>query len=386
MLFKLLNAVCSLFPIKKEIVFESNPDLACNSFEVYNKILKDEAFNNYSFIWLVNDAKKYYNGTYIRTSFINYNDKTILGRLKSYFCCNRAEIVIASCKPFCKYKGNKKQLNIYLDHGSQLKNMKTNNCKVKLSCDYIISQGHFFNKYLVDQYTISEHQILTCGIPRNDQFYHDTKSLSSIYEDYDTFDKIIAWVPTFRISSNNRIDCDFDFPLGIPILYDTKTANELNSYLVSKNILLIFKPHPAQNLNILKELSFSNIRFLHNDELLRNNIQTNEFLKCCDAMITDYSGIYYDYLCLDRPIGITLDDFSCYSKQHGFVFYDPLDILKGYYIYNIDELKSFISEVSDNCDSCKEARNRINKMVNDYDDGKSTDRLIEFIKEKRSII
>lgn len=57
MLFKLLNAVCSLFPIKKEIVVESNPDLACNSFEVYNKILKDEAFNNYSFIWLVNDAK-----------------------------------------------------------------------------------------------------------------------------------------------------------------------------------------------------------------------------------------------------------------------------------------------------------------------------------------
>ncbi|MBR6050894.1 MAG: CDP-glycerol glycerophosphotransferase family protein [Clostridia bacterium] len=117
--------------------------------------------------------------------------------MKSYFCCNRAEIVIASCKPFCKYKGNEKQLNIYLDHGSQLKNMKTNNCKVKLSCDYIISQGHFLNKYLVDQYTISEHQILTCGIPRNDQFYHDTKSLSSIYEDYDIFGKIIAWVPTF---------------------------------------------------------------------------------------------------------------------------------------------------------------------------------------------
>ena len=145
-------------------------------------------------------------------------------------------------------------------------------------------------------------------------------------------------------------------------------------------------PHPSQNLDKLINFNLSNIRFLHNDEMLEKGIQTNEFLKCCDAMITDYSGIYYDYLCLNRPIAITLDDFEEYKKQHGFVFDNPLDVLKGYYVFNLGDLMKFINEVSNNIDSHSNERAIVNSFVNDFSDGLSSQRVVNFLIEKISAI
>lgn len=358
-----LNFFCNAFPVKKEIVLESNPDLACNTMEVYKALLVDKRFKDYSFTWAVKNPDKYKALGFERTDFIEYNPTSILKKIGFYKRCNRAEIVIASCKPFSKKKGNKKQINIYLDHGSQLKNMKSGEEKVRLECDYTISQAQFFIKYILNQYTISDGQIINCGIPRNDQFYRKPKDLSLIYNDVKKYKKIIAWVPTFRVSSTNRVDCDSNLPLGLPILYSIEDAISLNRLLLKNEILLIVKPHPAANLSRMKEINLSNIRFLYNDEMLGRGFQTNEFLSCCDAMITDYSGIYYDYLCLNRPVAITLDDFREYSEQHGFVFDDPLNVLKGFYIYKLSDFYRFVQEVSDGKDSCAEERNKINKMV-----------------------
>ena len=113
--------------------------------------------------------------------------------------------------------------------------------------------------------------------------------------------------------------------------------------------------------------------------MLMKGIQTNELLEQTDAMITDYSGIYYDYLLLDRPIGITLDDFQDYSDQKGFVFEDPLNVLQGRKIYTAEDFIHFIEEVAKGIDEHKEDRAKENSIVNKGMNGESAKRIVDFI-------
>jgi CDP-glycerol glycerophosphotransferase (TagB/SpsB family) len=98
----------------------------------------------------------------------------------------------------------------------------------------------------------------------------------------------------------------------------------------------------------------------------------------------DYSSIYYDYLLLDKQIGITLDDFEEYSKTNGFPFQNVLDVLKGEYMYSIEDLLRFITQVSNGEDCHREERKEINALVNQYKSGGYSEFVLQYLEEKKS--
>ena len=109
------------------------------------------------------------------------------------------------------------------------------------------------------------------------------------------------------------------------------------------------------------------------------NIHLYELLAQSDALITDYSSVYYDYLLLDKQIGLTIDDINNYSKGRGLVFENVFDILKGEYINNFEDMLMFIKNVKNNKDIYKKERDRIKNLTNYFQDGKSAERVVEFI-------
>lgn len=384
-LYQFPNLIFSFFPMKNIIVMESNPDLACNTYELYRYIITNNCLPNFKIIWRVSKPQIYNKDLFPeRVSFVEVEPKRLGERVRLYYIINRAKILVDCNRHYERYKTGRKQLNIYLDHGMPLKDM-INKYGVPLDfhCDYIVSQAKFFNKYLQEQYGLKEDQIFVGGVPRNDQFFKESIPLGGIYNDIDQFDLKIAWVPTFRkIMNNGRTDCVSNLPLGIPILYTKEDILKLENKLKEVNGLLIIKPHPVQDLSVLKDLRCSHIRVLYNEDMLGAGVQTNELLKQCDAMITDYSGIYYDYLLTDRPIGITLDDYEEYSTQKGFVFDDPLNIIVGFHIYTLSDMLRFVDEVVSGNDEYLNERKRIKLLTNDWIDGNSAKRTYEFIEEK----
>ena len=384
-LYKIPNAIMALFPMKNTLILESNPDLACNSYELFRYIVEHDEFPNFNIIWQVSNPEEYRSKYFPeRVSFIEIAPKRLTDKIKLYYVCNRSKILVDCNRHYRNFKTGKKQLNVYLDHGMPLKDMNNRyGVPLEFYCDYVISQSSFFNPYLKQQYGVADEQIFVGGVPRNDQFFKDDVRLSVIYPDIDNFDKVIAWVPTFRqIKNNGRIDCESDQPLGMPIIYTREDILSLEETLNANNTLLVIKPHPVQDLSILQDLNCNNIRVLYNEQMLACEVQTNEFLKQCDAMITDYSGIYYDYLLTDRPIAITLDDFEEYKSQKGFVFKDPLKILKGDYIFNLEDMKKFVKAVCNGEDHYFVERKRIKELTNEFIDGNSSKRVCEFIKAK----
>lgn len=379
--YSFFNFFCSFFKMKKEIILESHPDLSCNTFELFRYMLENNINKKFHIVWLVNNPLIYSSYENKNIEFIQIKPTSLYNKIKLYIRCNRARIIITCNRHIPKYKTGKKQINIYIEHGSPIKYARPD--IEGLSCGYYISQSHFFTPYLINELSIKENQIKNLGFPRNDQLFLNHKSLFKIIPNVDKFSKTIIWVPTFRKKIlTGRISSNFKMPLGIPILYDIESLIKVNDFLKNCNILLLIKPHPAQDVTALYKFNLSNICLISNEQLISAQIQTNELLKQTDAMITDYSGIYFDYLLLDKPIAITIDDIDEYKKTTGFVFENPLNILKGYKILNVDNLLSFFSDVASNKDDFLCERKIVKELTNEYLDGKSSERVWHFIEEK----
>ena len=382
---KIIRFFLGLLGTTDSIVFESNPDLSCNSYAVYRYMMDKGVNKKFKMIWLVRDVQKNNDVQEYNVHFIPKYPRSVAERIKHYVVCFRAKVSVSCNLPLPRYKVNKKQLNLYLDHGSPLKDMlpSNGNKKHSIDCGYYVSQAPFFHKYILDTYDISEDQIVCLGVPRNDQLYCRYDSIRKLVTEVSPFKKAIIWVPTFRSAEGGkRKDSSFEFPIGLPIVYSMEQLAQLNDFLNTKDVLLIIKPHPAQDLNIYNDFSFTNILFLTNEQMIKNGIQTNELLAQTDAMITDYSGIYYDYLLLNRPIAITLDDYKEYKQETGFVFDNLFDILKGEYVYGYNDLISFIDKVASGQDDHIDERKQIKQLVNKYDDACSSKRVYDFISDK----
>lgn len=380
--YTIFNTFCSFFPMKDEIILESHPDLSCNTYELFRYMLKQNLNKRYRLVWLVSEPDKYIGQYGDNIEFINIYPRTCAERIKLYMRCNRAKIIVTTNRHVAKYKTSKKQLNIYIEHGSPIKYARPD--IEGLSCGYFISQAEFFTPYLVDELSIKKEQIINIGFPRNDQLFKDNSDVGlKLYADFNKFKKTIIWVPTFRKKiMTSRVDSSYDMPLGIPIVYSLEQLEKVNKLLSELNILLIIKPHPAQDLGELQKIDESNIRLLYNEQMLACNIQTNELLSQMDAMITDYSGIYFDYLLLDRPVAITLDDIKEYAEETGFVFENPLEVLKGYYVYDVGALCSFINDIAVDRDDTLQERMEMKKQTNEYCDGFAAKRVYDFIMKK----
>ena len=146
------------------------------------------------------------------------------------------------------------------------------------------------------------------------------------------------------------------------------------------NSVILFKLHPHQDTTLFKATSLSNIKILTDSYLIEKNIELTELFKITNALITDYSGVYYDYLLLDNIIGFTTDDFEEYKKKKGFVFDNIEDYMAGEKIKNIEDLYTFIANVAKNNDIYKKQRNQMKKKFNKYLDDKSSERLAKYLK------
>ena len=107
-------------------------------------------------------------------------------------------------------------------------------------------------------------------------------------------------------------------------------------------------------------------------------VQLYELVENCDALLTDYSSIYYDYLFLNRPIGFMVGDLDEYKR--GFIIENPMDEMPGDIIHNTSELKHFIRALLNGNDGHEEERLRLRSEVFLYFDNQNSKRLFEFIK------
>lgn len=366
-LFKFLEGINNI--LKKnsnQIVMYSNLGFRDNTRALFDFLIENKYNNKYKIICSLNDYKKYKDSNIINVKYVSNITGIYYFLTSKYFFYS-----------FGKYpiKPSKEQLVINLWHGSPLKkigNLEEGKENIDYNYfTYILSTSELFSGIMQRSFNCREEQIFICGQPRNDLFFKDKPHSP------DKSKKIVVWLPTFRRSEKLNEDNSTDTS-DIPIFTSKEKLKNLDNFLIERNMQLILKLHPMQALDKVHSDNYMNIEILSDEDINSRSIHLYKLLAYSDALITDYSSVYFDYLLLDRPIGFTVNDIGLYSKRRGLVFDNPEDYMPGPKIHNEEEFCEFINNIYIEHDDYELERKRINCLVNAYKDGDNCTRILKF--------
>lgn len=381
-IFDLIMKCFSFLPTKNRIIFESHPEMTCNTYPVYRYLLEKGLNDKYEFVWVSKDASQYKEMPEKNVSFItNFKHaESFIQKLKFMYYVATAKALVYS-NQFLGIHG-KGKVSLWLQHGMPLKASNGTYC-IKNQCTAALCMSEFFADNYSSDAKVDKDKMIFLGFPRNDYLNKDNDSFSKF--GIDGYDKVIFWLPTYRqrsdVSKNKTLN-DFEMEnhgTGIPAIETADEMIKVNEYLKANNCLLVLKPHPVQDMSAVSEKGLSNFFIINDDVLKEKGVQLYELLGRCDAMITDYSSVYYDYLLTDKPIGLTIGDIDEYIAKRGFVYENPLDILKGAYIYDTNGLIAFLSDVRNNNDVAKQERTSVKNMIHTVTDGTSAQMVGDYI-------
>ena len=225
----------------------------------------------------------------------------------------------------------------------------------------VVSTGEKFNSFLSSAFNCK--RILLSGYPRNDILFGNgidsrIKEINRIYNN----PLKIAYLPTFR-------DHDKNFNAFEKYLFQ---EDEWNKYLEMSNSVLITNNHYAAEDSKYKKSSIK--RIINFKRVSDQNL--NLILKDIDILITDYSGVYFDFLLLNKPIILAAFDLTEYQQKSRELYFDYDQDIKGLKCSNWEEI--LVSLKQNQFDSFDE---EYIKKYNTYLDGNNSKRLTHLIKD-----
>ena len=223
-----------------------------------------------------------------------------------------------------------------------------NNFIYKRLKKYFIYPNEKLAKNIIDRFPKYKYDLLKSNLPRNLHLEENRETFLTNNEDkiikkiISSKKKIYGYFPTWRED-------------GLEIFRDIKNLeklNDLNDTLKKSNSIILLKKHmnsekkdgdrrynPEIETMILKLQNLDSFIFVDYDTDL------NSILIKCDYLITDYSGVVFDFLYLKKPIILYIPDYEEFLIKNGF----NLNIVEkeiSRVAKNIDELIHLIEDAN----------------------------------------
>jgi hypothetical protein len=316
----------------------------------------------------------------LQIHFILYDKNNLKSRLTRLFCFLKSKYIFTSNvleqRFSCKLK---KQIYISLNYyatgfkADTLDINYPNNRNIsKLPVEYVISTSLLASQMLSIATNVPVEKFRTLGFARNDNIITPRFSKGQLTDMLNLpfkIDKIIIHTPTHRIGHNISTKKD--------VINYKNSFEDLCTILNKYNAILIIVPHPSEQL-IMD--AGKNDRIV----LYKPNYQYTlyDILPHADALLTDYTTVYYDFLLTDRPVIFNFYDKNFYEKERGFAF-DPIEnICAGLIVKNVEELFNAIQQTLEGIDVHKQHRKFVTALIHKYIDSKSSERLLDFLNDK----
>ena len=379
---KIFLKITAFLPRAKAIIFESSPNFSDNTYWFFKYLTENtDVADRYTLVWILKTDEEFRDelcGKKIKC--ITRTPKTLKQKLELYYYTIFTKFIIDS-NSYVKKK-NKKQIRVFLGHGMPVKIVMSYNSQ-KGEVDLNPVTSYTFNSHFYDCGDTDDN-IKALGYCRTDILASDAGKRKNQQTKY------IIWMPTYRQHKNgsSNLSLENSFPLGLPVIKSHDEMQQINECLKENNVILYLRPHPAQDVSIMKVDEMSNIIIADGEFVSKKGVQLYEFLTQTDALITDYSSVYYDYLMLDRPIALAVEDFEEFSAKWE-MFYNTFDEFKENYkcpyLYTVDDLKKFIADVATDNDEFEDERIKAKHKFYTYPDNKSCERLYNYMKQEYSL-
>lgn len=268
--------------------------------------------------------------------------------LKGLWLALRARVAFASygCADFGLLRFSRYKIFIQLWHGAPLKTIFLGQRKlrfwIKLKNMYELSRFSYFlvsspfERLAVAQQTgLPLDRVIVLGYPRNDVLKSPSEDLvKKTNQIRASYSSVILFAPTFREGGQSPFSA-----------ISEATWGKLCAYLEEKNCLLIIRAHATEflfNKNgtaLSLTQKYPNVQFAASD--VYPDVQL--LMLASDILISDYSGIIFDYLLLARPIIRYVYDEEEYDRERG-VLYLAQDIELGTTVRSEHDLIHAIDE------------------------------------------
>lgn len=363
---------------KQNIIFESYPDFTGSALQVYNALKQANYDDKFNLVWAV-DKGKTVHSNYTTIPFFHQSQTfqhNILRNTAIIIDSNRYINKLSNC------------FRLHVRHGCSFKACLNYYSRIG-NVDAIITTSDDMMR--IDQQVWPDNirdKFIITGLPSNDLLFsstdiYQTGLIEKLTGTKKRFAKIIGWLPTYR---QHRFAASYVakghiFPYGLPTINSISDYIELNEFLQKTNTLILVQMHHAQSSNFKRLPQVSNIKFVTEDVKNKCGITTHSLMSSFDALITDYSAAYHEYIILNRPICLTIDDLVEYNDAVGFC-YDYTDWIKGEYALRKEHIYLFILHLLNNIDAARNDREASLHRIHQYIDGNSTNRVIAYLTNR----
>lgn len=249
--------------------------------------------------------------------------------------------------------------------------------------DYLVATGPDPATFFQSAFAVKPSAVLRTGYPRNDALFgqawarralgpEDVAISEQLERDRAAGYRVVGYFPTWRDITLVRGGL-FQVPLPL---------GDLDRVLERYRTKLYCKLHQSSRA-VLENME--ELESCEHIELLPSDVDIYQQLPLMDALITDYSSVYFDYLLLERPIIFYAPDLDEYQRYRTF-YYDYEDATPGPKAYDAEQLVCALENVLADYDHATEAwradRHRVGEAVHSFFDGNSSKRCYEAIVER----
>lgn len=329
-----------------------------------------EEFSDYQFIWAFKKKQ-----AIAGAKTVNFNS------IQYYYYLSKAKYWVFNAKMAPYYYKKSDQIYLQTWHGVPLKRlghdiidngstyyrskqsykqMVKSYDKDSRHWDYLIASSPFSAHVFETAFAFPQQKMLNVGYPRVDCLTHpDPARVAELKKKYHLppNKKIILYAPTWR--DNSYSNTGYTFELKVDFY---KWKRELG-----EDYVVLFKPHYliCSTYHIPQDLN--NFIFF-----MDPNQDINDAYLMSDALITDYSSVFFDYAQLGRPIYFYMYDLAHYAEE-----------LRGFYLKVPDDLpndavkteEELLKMIKDDCFDYQRLY-AFNKKFNPWNDGSASEKII----------
>ena len=309
-----------------------------------------------------NKLKNKYKGKIIYA----YHFKTLIKLLKS-----KVIIVTSGPDDLSPYPFFYRKIIINLWHGIPMKNIGYKSVKnisksfvqFAKSIDFYTVSSDNDKEIIKQAFKLNNNKIRITGLQINDYIkLPHTKILNS--NPLLIKNKIILYAPTFREKGMQEKKISELIPLA-----------KLNDMLERYDAFFLYRSH--FNTTDKEEMTkYPRIKSASSSEFP----SAQSLLFYTDILISDYSGIFFDFLLLDNPVIFYNYDIEEYKKSRGLIM-NYEENTPGPKVQNQKDLLFAIEKYLLNPELDSEFRKKIKNRFHKYTDGKACERTYQLIKE-----
>lgn len=324
---------------------------------IYENMLEDIRYKDYKLVWAFINPENY----------PNIQNKVKIDSVRYYMVALKARCWITNvvverglnfkpkhCFYFHTTHVTLPKLTGY-DAGGKLPVAKNFKYCFSLSC----AQSEYEKQLQYKMYGLTSDQVLVCGYPKNDRLANVTKEeylrLRNIIG-IPANKQVILYAPTFRGNIDKQESCPIDFDLWRSELGD--------------NFVILFRSHPVVASQIDLDTYFP---FVLDVSSYPDNV---DLMIASDILISDYSGIFFEFGVQDKPMYCFAYDYEFYTQKWK-LYMDVREELPGGNLSERELLSYIISGRTD--DMNKKLRAFKNKYITAY--GTATKQSVNVIYE-----